>query len=274
MSRLNTFKTRPKVSPIDLKSYLEKLEVFKELPSLNYLRKIHRQHLLKIPFENLDVHFRNPITIEIRSIYDKIIPTSRGGFCYELNYLFYHLLVHLGYECQLISARVIKGEEMGPEYDHLAILVKLRDDLYLCDVGFGSGITYPKKIEENTLQMDVNQYFQVTKDENDFYFLNKTTDTLKFESLYRFELKFREPIEFIDMCDFHQSNPDSTFVGRKIMTKLTEEGRVTLTDDLFTIQELGERSEYPVLNEDAFYSKMEEHFGISYQSLLQDRLGR
>ncbi len=271
MKELNHFQTRPKIAPIDIKAYLEKLGLMKELPSLNYLRQIHQKHLLTIPFENLDIHFRQMITLDIRRIFNKIIPKNRGGFCYELNFLFYHLLTHLGYECHLISAQVLSTttNEYGPEYDHMAILVKIQKDIYLCDVGFGDGFVFPKKIEVNNLQMDLNRYFQFSVDSDDLYYLKKTSDTLHFETLYRFETKFREPIEFIDMCNYHQTSTQSHFTGKKMITILTEEGRITLSDSTLIINERGEKLEHSVLNEDAFYSKMEEHFGIKYQSLLQ-----
>ncbi|MCP4456682.1 MAG: arylamine N-acetyltransferase [Cytophagales bacterium] len=272
MKNLNHFQTRPKVAPLDVKAYLEKLGVLKELPSLNYLRELQKKHLLTIPFENLDIHFRRAITIDIRKIFDKIIPESRGGFCYELNFLFYHLLIHLGYDCHLISARVMNSQtrEFGAEYDHMAVLVKIQTDLYLCDVGFGDGFVYPKKLEETTLQMDLNRYFQFLVDPDGNCFLKKTSDTLHFDPVYQFTTKYREPIEFIDMCDFHQSSPKSHFTGKKMITILTEEGRITLTDKKLKIVEKGEVLEMDVLNEDDFYSKMEEHFGISYQMLLQN----
>ncbi|MEQ9231379.1 MAG: arylamine N-acetyltransferase [Cyclobacteriaceae bacterium] len=268
---LNHFKTRPKVAAIDTATYLNKLGLFKELPSLNYLRQLHRQHQMVIPFENLDVHFRRPITPDVRKIFNKIIPTKRGGFCYELNLLFYHLLVHLGYECQLISANVFNKEtkEFGPEYDHMAILVKIQDSIYLCDVGFGDGFIYPKKLDLHSLQMDFNRYFKFFIDPDDNYFIKRTLDTQNFEPLYRFKIQMREPIEFLDQINFKQSSPESPFVGKKIITMLTPEGRITLSDGKLRIQERGEDIHIAVLNDDDFFTKMEEHFDISYQTLLQ-----
>lgn len=271
MKHFNHFPSRPKVVSIDIQAYLVKLDVFKELPSLNYLRQLHKRHLLAIPFENLDIHFRRIITIDIRKIFNKVMLKNRGGFCYELNFLFYYLLTHLGYDCHLISAKVLNKEtkKYGAEYDHMAILVKIQEDVYLCDVGFGDGFIYPKKLEGNMLQMDVNQYFKFTVDPDGTYFLAKTFDTLHFETLYQFTTKFREPIEFIDRCNFHQSSPLSHFTGKKIITRLTEEGRVTLWDTKLKIIKKGKVTEYSVLNEDDFYSKMEEYFGIKYQTLLK-----
>lgn len=266
------FNSRPVVKSIDVDEYLRKLGVYKELPSLNYLKKIHKNHLLSIPFENLDIHFRKEIVLDVRKILAKILRSKRGGFCYELNLSFYHLLVHLGYDCYLISCKVWSedSQEYGHEYDHMAILLKIQNDILLCDVGFGDGFNYPKKISTSELQMDYNRYFRLTKDVDDVYYLTRSSDGSSFKKLYCFELKKREPIEFIDRCSYHQTSPQSRFVGHKIMTKLTAIGRISLTDKEMKIEEKGEMLAVPILNEDAFYAKMEEHFGISYQSLLQN----
>jgi N-hydroxyarylamine O-acetyltransferase len=270
VKNLNHFQTRPKVAPINIGAYLNELGLLKELPSKNYLRQLHRAHLIRFPFENLDVHLRKNIVLQIRPIFNKIILSKRGGFCYELNLLFYHLLIHLGYDCQLISAKTYNQntDSYGKEYDHMAILVKIQQDIYLCDVGFGNGVIYPVKLETEILQMDHTHYVQFTQDVDETFFLRKSNDGHSFQTLYQFEPKMREPIEFIDMCNYHQTNPQSFFVGKKIITKLTEAGKITLTDELLKIQEKGSTHEIVVLNEDDFYTKMEEHFGITYQSLL------
>lgn len=270
MKKHKHFRTRPKVGAINVYAYLEKLGVLKELPSLTFLRQIHRKHLLTIPFENLDIHFRRPIILDIQKIEKKIIPSNRGGFCHELNFLFYHLLTHLGYACHLISAQIMNQEtqQYGSEYEHMAILVKIRKDIYLCDVGFGDGLIFPKKLNEDHLQMDANRYFQFSVDSDENYILKKTSDTLHFDPIYRFTTKIREPIEFTSMCDYQQTSPQSHFTGKKIITILTEEGRITLSDNRLKIKKKGELLELLILNEDDYFSKLDEHFGIKQQNIF------
>ena len=72
----------------------------------------------------------------------------------------------------------------------------------------------------------------------------------------------------MEMCDYHQSSPDSYFTQQKLITKLTPEGRVTLTERALKVQALGEKSEVPIMNEDEFLSKLEQHFDIDYRNLI------
>jgi len=61
------------------------------------LRLLQRQHLLNVPFENLDIHWKRPIVLDTDKFYQKIVEGKRGGFCYELNGMFNELLCDIGF---------------------------------------------------------------------------------------------------------------------------------------------------------------------------------
>jgi N-hydroxyarylamine O-acetyltransferase len=274
MTRLNYFQTRPKVASIEVNAYLAKLGLPRARHSEGYLKKLHREHLLRIPFENLDIHFKRPIVLDIQAIFKKIIPSHRGGFCYELNYLFYHLLNHLGFDCYVISAKVRNEETglFGPEYDHMALVVQLDDKLLLVDVGFGDAFITPKLIQADVPQMDYSRFFKFSKDPNDIYELMVSTDGAAYKTLYQFTLKPHEPIEFLDMVHYHQTSPNSTFTQKKLITKLTPTGRITLTNNKLIIKDMAVVTEYPVLNAEDFFAKTEEHFGIKSRKLVTKKV--
>ena len=52
---------------------------------LETLTMLHRQHLLAIPYENLDIHLGRTLTLDLAQIFDKIVHDRRGGWCYEMN---------------------------------------------------------------------------------------------------------------------------------------------------------------------------------------------
>ena len=60
---------------------------------------------MNVPFENLDI--QNKIKIDLDNLFDKIVIRNRGGFCYELNGLFYKLLKQIGFAVRMVSARGI-----------------------------------------------------------------------------------------------------------------------------------------------------------------------
>ncbi len=262
--------TRSKAIPIDIRTYLNRIGVNQKAPSLKYLKELQKAHLLTIPFENLDIHYKNKIILDYQKVFNKIVTSGRGGFCYELNGLFYHLLYHLGFNCYVISGRVWSDEkkEFGKPFDHMLIVVDFEDDKYLVDVGFGDGLISPLKIEVAKPQMDYTKYWRLDHDPDENFILKVSHDNSYFEPKLLFTLDSKQLIQFMEMCDYHQTSAESAFTQKKLVTQLTFNGRVTLTDRCLKIQDMGQIAEKDIMHEDDFLSKLKHHFDISFQQLL------
>lgn len=226
------------------------------------LKFLQRQHLLRVPFENLDIHWRRPVALDAERFYRKIVEENRGGFCYELNGLFYNLLREIGFHSRMISARVFgSGNVLGMEYDHLAILTETGGEKYLVDVGFGSFTAEPLKFVLDTEQEDENGVFLIRKfDESYFEVVKKEAGEWKSE--YIFSPLERDLSEFGGMCSFHQTSPESHFTRGKVCSLMTNEGRKTLTDKKFIETRNGEKKEFDVNSEAEFNEILEREFHI------------
>ena len=267
--KLNYFHNKPKALRIDIERYLERIHEKREEPTLGYLKRLHKSHLLHIPFENLDIHYKKKIVLDYQKIFEKIVLQNRGGFCYELNGLFYHLLANLGFDCYVISALVKNNEDQfGRDYDHMAIVVCAGNERWLVDVGFGKSFIFPKRIKKNEVQMDYTSYWRFHTDHDDNLLLQYSPDTNYFETKYRFVDEEKQLIQFMEMCEFHQTSSVSPFTQNKLITRLTEEGRVTLTDREIKVESLGTSTCSPIMNEDEFLSKLEQYFGITFNQLI------
>ena len=123
-------------------------------PHIDVLRRLHRRHLLSVPFENLDIRAGRPIVLDQKLLYKKIVGNRRGGYCYELNGCFAWLLKCLGFKVSMLSARVARKDGgFSPEFDHLTLLVRL-GERWLVDVGFGDLFAEPKQIDSADAQQD------------------------------------------------------------------------------------------------------------------------
>ena len=264
--RLQNFNWKQKIPKIDVERYLRRIgyEAL-SLPTLEYLKKLHKNHLFSIPFENLDIHWQREIILEIEKIYEKIVLNKRGGFCYELNGLFHVLLLNLGFNCRLISCRVFdeKGKE-SDDYDHMAIIVDYEGELYLVDVGFGELFLEPKILVTDHKLVDYNKYFQFSQTPDKEYILSSSVDASSFKREYIFSLDTKQYIEFMPRCAWHQTSPDSHFTQKKVCSIDAPDGRITLTDDRLIETIRGVKKERALLNVDDFNSKLNELFGISY----------
>ena len=118
-------------------------------PNADALHRLHRAHLLAVPFENLSIHLGETIALDRDSVLDKLLARRRGGFCYELNGGLALLLEALGYQVERVGARAYGRAEIGPPFDHLALLVRSDDGTgtWLIDVGFGRDTPPPLRFD-------------------------------------------------------------------------------------------------------------------------------
>jgi N-hydroxyarylamine O-acetyltransferase len=249
---------------MNLNKYLSRIGIAETdvRPDIETLKRLQYQHLLHVPFENLDIHWKRPIVLETDRFYEKIVESGRGGFCYELNGLFNDLLIAVGYHTHLISGRVYgPGKVPGPEFDHMAIVVMVGNEEYLADVGFGDFIAGPLKIDPSSEQVDREGIFIVRLTEHgSFEVEKKDGDGWKPECL--FGRNAHALSEFAGMCEFHQHSPESHFTKGKVCSILTADGRKTLTDTKFIVKSNGEKTEMDVGTEAEFDAILIREFNI------------
>jgi len=249
---------------MNINNYLKRINISGIIkPDIANLRILHRNHLFNIPFENLDIHLNIKIRLELQYLEEKIINGYRGGYCYELNGLFYNLLKNLGFNVKMISARVSNNSGgFGEEFDHLAIVAE-SDGLWLADVGFGDSFIEPLEIKLNEVQKDPNGYYRISDvDGTDYLSLQKSSDGLIFKDEYIFTLKEREWNEFEEMNNYHQTSSDSPFTQKQLCTIANEIGRITLTDHKLIVTEGVDKKITKLKDETEFKEKLFELFGI------------
>jgi len=253
-----------------VRSYLDRIGIEKiEDPSRKYLAELQNHHLRSIPFEDLDIPGKR-IELDLEKIYNKIISTKRGGFCYELNGLFHWLLASLDFKVDMLSARVFnsKKNEFGPEFDHMTLIVHLDKD-YLVDVGFGDSFRIPLEFPKGEVE-DISGHYQLKQHETSSIhnFINEKAFELLRENendwipQYLFTLKPREFNDYKDMCDFQQDSPASHFRTRMLCTIATEEGRITLSNDSLTIKEDKTKNKISFESKEEFNAYLKNYFDI------------
>jgi len=248
---------------MDTKAYLERIGYRgRNRLSPDLLRRLHRRHLLSIPFENLDIRLGRPITLSENAFYDKIIKHHRGGFCYELNGLFAILLDELGYKASMLSARVArKSGEFSPDFDHMALLVRLKHP-WIADVGFGDSFTEPKRLDISGPQADRGKDYRFTRKDGWTMLSRRTKGNRVWEPQYKFNLAPRRLEDFVPRCLWQQTSPRSHFRKGRLCTRLTPDGRLTLTDTKFIVTRGSKKVERPLKNPEEFAKLLDRHFGI------------
>lgn len=218
--------------------------------------------MLSVPFENLDIHLNKPIILDEKAFYRKIVEERRGGYCYELNGSFSWLLKKLGFKVSILSARVAgRHGSFSPEFDHMTLLVRLKDS-WLVDVGFGDSFTIPKKLESPDPQRDRGYVYRIEPDDTGRLMLRRSDHNDSWTTQYSFKLKPRKLLDFAARNRYQQTSPNSHFTQGRIISKLTSTGRITLTDKKLILTKTGAKVERSVKNHDEFRKLLAKYFQI------------
>jgi N-hydroxyarylamine O-acetyltransferase len=248
---------------MDVEAYLRRIGYDgTRQPSALSLRALHRQHLFTVPFENLDIQLATAIHLETPLLYDKIVTRRRGGFCYELNGLFCGLLTAMGFQVQLLSARVRHDDGgFGPEFDHMLLKVQLEEP-WLVDVGFGDSFVDPIVFHAGGADQVNGHRYSVSFTGDGWQLLRE--DEKGPVPLYAFCDIPRHFSDYAGVCHFHQTSPESGFTQRWICSKATLDGRVTLTNKRLIITRGKTREESVLTTEAEVRRCLRDQFGIEF----------
>ncbi len=198
--------------------------------------------------------------LDEEALFEKIVEQRRGGFCYELNGLFGALLRALGFDVQRLSARVVRPDSTyGVEFDHMTLLVEL-GERWLVDVGFGDSFETPLRLDERSLQAQRAGVYRI--DDNGDHLTCLRLENGRWKPQYGFSLYPYNLVDFAAGCHYHQTSPASTFTQKRMCTRATADGRITLSDMKLIVTANGTREEHVLRSEREYHLALWEHFGI------------
>jgi N-hydroxyarylamine O-acetyltransferase len=263
----------------NLKLYLQRLgfETPPE-PTLDTLRVLQLRHTGVFAFENLATITGAPVLIDLPSIEEKVLLGGRGGYCYELNNLFFALLLELGFDARAISGRVVMNQPEGSwtARTHRLSLVTIDDVRYISDVGFGGMVpTAPLLLDTETEQATPHEPYRIEK-QADGYMLRANVAG-EWRPMYLFDLQRQEDIDYTIGNWYVSTHPQSPFANRLMVARTGDGWRKTLNNGSFAVHRMGAESERrEVADVEDLLGLLEVEFGIRVASpqLLRPVLGR
>ncbi|HEY9403243.1 MAG TPA: arylamine N-acetyltransferase [Pyrinomonadaceae bacterium] len=248
---------------MNIEAYLKRINYHgSRVPTAETLRRLQVAHLLAVPFENLSIHLKQPITLDDDALFTKIVKRRRGGFCYEANGLFAALLRALGFDVAMLSAGVANAEGgFGPDFDHMALMVTL-EQRWLADVGFGDSFREPLLLDERGEQVQGRRAYRIRPEGSHLVLMQRDAGA-EWKAQYRFTLQPYEYADYAEMCRYHQTSPHSHFTRARVCSLATPEGRVTLSEMRFiTTSQDDERQERELRSQEEYEALLREQFGI------------
>lgn len=252
---------------MDLNAYFRRIAYPHRMvyQNLATLQELQRQHVQTIPFETLDIHNQIPILLQTDSLFQKVILDKRGGYCYELNILFHHLLSLCGFHVSMVSGRLLHRYGYGREFEHMALVVELQGRKWLVDVGYGDFSLAPLAITPGEIQSDGRNCYQiidpVVVEGRSYLGVAKWNASQQdFKINYIFTPEPREMADFAPMNEFHQTSPASHFANSLICTLPTAEGRISLVNNKLIRTENGKRQMRVIRDESHRDEILEKYF--------------
>jgi N-hydroxyarylamine O-acetyltransferase len=224
--------------------------------------EIMRCQLFTTPFENLDVQAGRIISLVPEDIVEKIVTRNRGGYCYEVNGIFAMALQALGVPYQFVAARPMFYPTKRPR-THMAVVVNLSGERWLCDLGFGSyGLRAP--IHLDALDQAVKQdhdSFMLSKPTGHEYLLQAWVDGA-WAPQFSFDFSPQEWIDFAPANYMNSTHPDAIFVQKLLVVLHNPNGRTILFGTtLKTITE--EKVQKQFIAKENIADVLRTHFGLS-----------
>ncbi len=245
--------------------YLARLELPNvEAADTASLHRLHERHLLKVPFENLDIRAGVPIALDEERLLEKIVTRRRGGICYELNVAFAWLLKELGFSVEILAADVhaATGEPSGLSGGHLVLRVDL-DEPWLCDVGFGDAFLYPLDMDDPEPVKQLGGTFRIIADGDQGRAVQQfDREVGDFRTLYSFGLSPRSVKDFENACRHHQTSDASKFTQQTVCTMAIPDGRISMVEDRVVIRRRGREEVQQLPTPESRETALRRHFGI------------
>src|SRR5699024_9259612 len=220
-------------------------------------------HMLHVPFENLAVIRNVPIILDVDDFYEKVVTRHRGGYCYELNGLYYALLKRLGFSCKLVSATVQKPDgTWARKGSHACTIADIDGEAYLTDVGFGDSATISVPFN-GEMRKDVSGAYRLEYVAPNVYDLKwKYSSDDEWSTRLRIDTHPKDLQDFTEACKFNQTSPESPFTQKDVVTLATANGRITLSGNTLTTTYNGKKEQKTIRNEDKT-AVLKTHFEIN-----------
>jgi len=251
--------------------YLALLGLELEPPTFDYLSRLVRAHLSRIPFENISKLLylqrdgRRAIP-DFKTYLDAAENFHFGGTCYSNNPYLCLLLRKLGFEVEL------NGADMQNPDVHIVIRVRVDGREYLVDVGYAAPFLEPMPTDLNSdfvVELGISRYVLRPRDEQgrsrmDLYRNGELAHTYIVKPIPREHGFFAPAIE-------DSYRPTATFMNSLLLTRYSRERSVVIYNygltefngTAATVSRLKDRKQ--------LVTAIERHFGIP-QALADEAL--
>ena len=218
-------------------------------PTLATLESLQLGHACSIPFENLSALTGETPALDLASLEEKLVQRRRGGWCFEQNLLFAHMLRAIGFELTTLAARVRWNvpPNVTTSRSHCLLLVTIAGERYIADVGFGGlTLTSPLRLAEGE-QRTAHEPHRLVVEDGKYALEAKVAG--EWQRLYVFDLVEQLQADY-EVSNWYLANfPRSQFVTGLICARADADRRHALRNTRYAIHHRGGETEKRVIGD-------------------------
>lgn len=210
--------------------YLSLLGLTRRAPSVEYLRDLHRAHVAKVVYSNLDILLGQAGGLDPAECVARVL-ARRGGYCFQLNSALAWLLRELGFSVTFHRGYVVRRDGSQPGLNHLALVVHdLGEVPWLVDAGLGDAIYEPLPLVPGVYVQGPFRYELGPATDRDGWRL--THDVTGSFTALEFASAASALADFADAHTYWSTSPESSFtqfLTAQVRTAYKSEGIRALT---------------------------------------------
>jgi N-hydroxyarylamine O-acetyltransferase len=256
----------PETDPVNLDAYFRRIGYHDSRePVLDTLRALHACHVLAIPFENLSPFLGERVPLDVETLEDKLVRRGRGGYCYEHNLLFLHVLRALGFSVTGLAARVLRHAPpgMARPRTHMLLRVDFNRAHWIADVGYGNfTLTSPLELDSAAEQQTPHEPFRLVPVAGEYRLEVRLADG--WTALYAFDLQEQTLSDYEPSNWYVSTHPQSQFVTDLIASRALRGRRITLRNNVLTVYPVdGEPVRRTLATAGELRQALESEFGLA-----------
>ena len=165
----------------------------------------------------------------------KLVAGRRGGYCFEQNSLFAAMLRELGFEVDVLLARVRRGAQRLLPRTHMVLQVHVGPECWLADVGFGGdGLLRPAPLDPPGEVQALPWVHRIVAEQPGLRVMQSWIDD-DWHDLYAFTLEPQYQVD-VEMSNHYVStHPDSRFVQTLTAQRVETGARYVLRNRTLTV---------------------------------------
>ncbi len=248
-----------------LSAYLRLLDLEPEPPSLDYLRRLTRAHLSRVPFENVSSILRRAAAgegavpeLDRASELQAWLDRRAGGLCFEVTDMFGALLSGLGFRAHPVLAKI---SFIG---SHQSVVVDVDGGRYLVDAGNGAPFFEPIPLSDAGDPVEVSHVglayrFRPAVERSDAWVQDRLIDGI-WQPFCTYELGPSTEAERETAYQRHHLRGQSWVVDNLTLVRCTDSAVWSLRDNRLTsftrdgkeVREITSRADFHAIAADLF----------------------